>query len=198
MFILRGGMKMNRTVTSKEELLEAAKRIALEEGIESLSIRRLAAECRVSVGVIYNYYSGKSDLVLGVVEEFWRRVFHREGDCMDSGQGFVEFFSLAYGNAFENLKTFRQALLWQLDDLKDGEKEKGKQMEAAYFQHMQSGLLGILKMDDRIPETVWTAGFSQEKFVRFVFMNMLAMLKSGVSDIHFFEELLKRILYIRE
>lgn len=186
---------MNRTVTSKEELLEAAKRIALEEGIESLSIRRLAAECQVSVGAIYNYYSNKSDLVLGVVEEFWRRVFHREGDCLDRELGFVEFFSMAYGNAYENLKTFRQALLWQLDGLKDAEKEKGRQMESAYFQHMQSGLLGILKMDAKIPETVWTADFTQEKFVKFVFMNMLAMLKGGVADVRFFEELLGRLLY---
>lgn len=188
---------MNRTVTSKEELLEAAKRIALEEGIESLSIRRLAAECQVSVGVIYNYYSNKSDLVLGVVEEFWRRVFHREEECQEQAQGFVEFFSMAYGNAYENLKTFRQALLWQLDGLKDAEKVKGKQMEAAYFQHMQSGLLGVLRMDANIQDTIWTADFTQEKFVEFVFRNMLAMLKGGVSDIHFFEELLKRLLYTK-
>lgn len=190
----REDLEMNRAVTSKEELLEAAKRIALNEGIDKLSIRRLAGECGVSVGVIYNYYPGKADLVLGVVEDFWRRVFHRDPVCQNPAQGFVEFFVETYRNAARNLALFRSALLWQLDGLSDSEKERGRQVEEAYFLHMKKGLLEVLERDGQIGERVWSEDFTKEGFVEFVFANMMAMLRAGV-DCEFFREVLWRLLY---
>lgn len=185
---------MNRAVTSKEELLEAAKKIALDEGIDKLSIRRLAAECGVSVGVIYNYYPGKADLVLGVVEDFWKRVFHREPTCHSSPQGFVEFFADTYRSASKNMALFRSGLLWQLDGLTDSEKERGRQVEEAYFLHMKRGLLKVLKMDEQIGEGVWSEEFTRDAFVEFVFSNMMIMLRTG-ADCGFFQEVLRRLLY---
>ena len=67
---------MNKTATSRQALLEAAREIARRDGLGHISIRRTAAMCSVSIGTVYNYYPAKADLVLAVIEDFWKRVFH--------------------------------------------------------------------------------------------------------------------------
>ena len=65
---------MNKTATSRQALLEAAREIARRDGLGHISIRRTAAMCGVSIGTVYNYYPAKADLVLAVIEDFWKRV----------------------------------------------------------------------------------------------------------------------------
>lgn len=50
---------MNKVVTSKDELLEAAEQITYEEGMTHLSIRSLAKKLDISVGVVYNTFLQK-------------------------------------------------------------------------------------------------------------------------------------------
>ena len=45
---------MNKVVTSKEELLDTARQIVFQEGIDQLSIRVLAKKLNISVGAVYN------------------------------------------------------------------------------------------------------------------------------------------------
>ena len=66
---------MNTVVTSREQILDAAKEIAALEGATQISIRGVAKACGVSVGSIYNYFPTKSELVIAVIEDFWRGAF---------------------------------------------------------------------------------------------------------------------------
>ena len=50
---------MNKVVTSKEELLDTARQIVFQEGIDQLSIRALAKKLNISVGAVYNYFPSK-------------------------------------------------------------------------------------------------------------------------------------------
>ena len=50
---------MNRSVTSKEDILAAARQLLLEEGSGALGMRNVAAACGVAVGSIYNYFPGQ-------------------------------------------------------------------------------------------------------------------------------------------
>ena len=45
---------MNKTATSRQALLEAAREIARRDGLGHISNRRTAAKCGVSVGTVYN------------------------------------------------------------------------------------------------------------------------------------------------
>ena len=45
---------MNKTATSRQALLEAAREIARRDGLGHISIRRTAAMCGVSIGTVYN------------------------------------------------------------------------------------------------------------------------------------------------
>ena len=72
------GDKMNYSVTSKDLLLQAAKRIVQKDGMEKLNIRAISKECGISVGTVYNYFPSKADLIFAMVEDFWKNVFHSQ------------------------------------------------------------------------------------------------------------------------
>ena len=93
---------MNKTATSRQALLEAAREIARRDGLGHISIRRTAAMCGVSVGTVYNYYPAKADLVLAVIEDFWKRVFHGGLSC-DFTHG--SDFSAVCGQIYTALRT---------------------------------------------------------------------------------------------
>ena len=84
---------MNKTVTSRAELLAAAKHIVYQEGLDQLNIRRLAKECGIALGSVYNYFPSKSDLIFGVIEDFWTHMFHDDLYVMSQPMSFPEFFA---------------------------------------------------------------------------------------------------------
>jgi len=57
-----------RIPLSKERVLQAAVALADEEGIESLSMRRLADELGVKAMSLYNHVANKDDLLDGIVD----------------------------------------------------------------------------------------------------------------------------------
>ena len=57
------------TMTTRSEILEAARELYLAEGSEGLTMRRLAERVGVSAGALYRHFDGKQDVLLDVVEE---------------------------------------------------------------------------------------------------------------------------------
>ena len=55
---------MNKNVTSRQELIDAAMEISRTEGVHKVNIRNIAKKCSISVGVLYNYFPTKTDLIL--------------------------------------------------------------------------------------------------------------------------------------
>ena len=87
---------MNTNVTSREALVTAAREIALAESLSKISIRRIATVCGISVGAIYNYFPTKSELMIAVIEDFWRSAFHGVGDDLFKEKEFFAFFKKAF------------------------------------------------------------------------------------------------------
>ena len=77
---------MNTVVTSRQALLAASRTVARRQGLGGLSIRAVAAEARVSVGSVYNYFSGKTELLAATVEEIWMQILSApEGEAPRDG-----------------------------------------------------------------------------------------------------------------
>lgn len=58
----------------REELISEVRRELEEFGYSKLTIRTVAANCRVGVGTVYNYFSSKDELVASVVAEDWMKI----------------------------------------------------------------------------------------------------------------------------
>lgn len=82
----------NRSVVSKDQILDAAYDIATTQGLGALSIRAVAAACGVAVGTVYNSYPTKSELINDVVGKFWRQAFSA---CMGEAEAGEAMTTLA-------------------------------------------------------------------------------------------------------
>ena len=188
------GDKMNYSVTSKDLLLQAAKGIVQKDGMEKLNIRAISKECGISVGTVYNYFPSKADLIFAMVEDFWKNVFHSQTYDIRDNISFPELFGRVYQSLFQNIKQFQQEFLSQMVELTGEEKRKGKNIEEIYFKHIKEGFLRGLEVDDKVKEGIFDENFTKEKFLSFVFSQMMWMLKNGQENSSFFQEVLKRIL----
>lgn len=189
---------MNKVVTTREELLHTAQEIVFQEGMDKLSIRALAKKHDISVGAVYNYFSSKSELVLAIIENFWKKVFHQDICEMSKQLPFPDFYELVYQRLVEHSEAFFSVLLGQLNILKDQDKEKGKQMEQKYLVHIQNGFLYALQQDQSIDASIWTDIFTKNKFVSFLLEMMMSDLTHQRSDCYFTKELLVRLLYKKQ
>lgn len=181
----------------REVILEGAKEIALEQGVSAINIRAVASRCKISVGTVYNSFSTKSELLVAVVEEFWREAFNDFHKCLEGEKNFFEKIELLYNNLFVYLGKFQENWIEQLSLLSRSEKSLGRKREHEFFEKVRKSIVYLLESEDIISDETWTDNLTKEKMAKFIFSNMLAMLKAREEDITFFMDALKRIIYLK-
>lgn len=187
---------MNTVVTSREQLIKAAKEIACTQGIAKINVRSVANACGISVGSIYNYFPTKTDLVVSVVESFWAGALQGIPDTALAAGGFCECFTLIFHALSQHMGDFRDSFLTQLSLLESEGKALGREKEASYFMRIEQILEESLRHDTRIPPRCWAPGFTPEGFAHFAFENMLLLLRAGHGDCQVFLETASRALYL--
>ena len=70
---------MNPKVSSKEEILATCREIVSTEGLNQLTVRRVADEAGIALGSIYNYFGSKEELILETIGSIWRIILK---DCL--------------------------------------------------------------------------------------------------------------------
>lgn len=60
-------VRVARTSSRRRQLLDAAVKVMGQKGFHQMSMQDLAAEAKVSVGLIYKYFGGKEDLLLATI-----------------------------------------------------------------------------------------------------------------------------------
>ena len=60
---------MVESMSTKEKLIEIAKKEFLAKGYEKASLRKICADANVTTGAMYFFFKNKQDLFLNVVEE---------------------------------------------------------------------------------------------------------------------------------
>lgn len=184
---------MNKTVTSREQLLAAAKDLAYAQGLSQVNIRAVAARCGVAVGSIYNYFPTKADLIAAVIEDFWRQAAHMETCVPAEGEPFPAYVSRLYAMLSRELSTFQSGWLSQMSALNAAERQKGRELEGKCFDHIKRGLLRALEAC--APASPLCAdGADRAAFVEFVFRNLMGLLRQGAPDCAYFRRILEEIL----
>lgn len=185
---------MNKIITSREALLLTAKTIVMEQGANSLNMRNLAKQSGVATGSVYNYFSSKAEVLIALVEDFWRTIYFPEFQQITEKETFLETVQFIYETLGTHLVEFRQIYLGTLSLLSAEEKQKGRSVEQEYMKHIKQHLLQLLNKDPAINPQVWNEVFTKERFLDFLFTNIITMLTKGISDCSFLLELLQKIL----
>ena len=186
---------MNKNVTSRQELIDTAMEIARTEGIHKVNIRNIARKCSISVGVLYNYFPNKTELIFAVVNSFWADVIQNLSGMVPQSTCFPQFVSQYYALINEQLSEFEKDWLTQLETMPPEDKKRGRELEDQCFQVLLYVLRKALHRDTSISESVWSEEYTQEEFLQFVFHHLIVLLHAGHKNCDFFEKTLRKILY---
>lgn len=66
---------MRKAVTTREEILQICQENFLELVRRNFDLRYTASLSGISVGTLYNYFGGKSDLMIDTILSIWNRAF---------------------------------------------------------------------------------------------------------------------------
>ena len=157
--------------------------IAVREGVDHVSIRKLAKSCGIGLGSMYNYYPDKEALIRAVSETFWDRILSDQDKLFRSGMGFTVFLEQYYGFLYGRLAQYDTSWLSQIN-------EQSAQRKAAITL-----LREVLDQDTRINPAIWNMELNQDAFVEYVFVNLMALLQAGEKHCLFFLFLLEHLLY---
>jgi len=181
-------------VVSKEIILSAAKEIALEEGLNKINIRAVAGKCGISVGSVYNHYPSKSDLLIAIIEDFWKEAFTSIDFKILEERDFYGQIQEIYTSLLDYLQNFRENWLEQISSLSTQEKKLGRKRESHYHDRIHTMIISLMDRDDYIKNKIWSGEITKEKTAKFIFDNMFLMLRRGDRDLGFFIATIKKVI----
>jgi AcrR family transcriptional regulator len=173
---------MNRKVTTKDQILDHAMEIAVEEGVDAVNIRRLASACGLAIGSVYNYYKDKETLIHDLAERFWSGILEDQEKVYRSGMEFTVFLEQYYRYLYGRLARYDRSWLVGMSG-KSPEKEAIGLLQRA------------IREDPRVDRSIWNMELNEDAFCEYVMTNLMALLRSGENNCRFFIFLLEHLLY---
>lgn len=179
----------------RQAILDAAYRIAAEEGPATVSIRRIATESGIATGTVYTYFpGGKDDILLRLAEAFWQATVREMARAIRPAP-FPDEVRQMYAFLHGKLDDFRLRLMDGIRSAAPDSLAQGKISEQSMQDGIRDALAARLTRPGDIPPDTWTETFTPGACASFVLQNMLILLRSHTQDISFFTALLSRTLY---
>lgn len=187
---------MNTVVTSKEEILETSRELIRKQGWSALSIRSVAAACKVSVGSIYNYYGSKAELISDTVESVWFEIFHQP-EVIEGFENTLACIVWMYERMEYGCSRYPGFFTLHSLGFLQEEKSDGKRRMQQTWGHILRMLCEVLKKDRKIRENAFGEQFTMEQFADILFSQMLSALIRQNYDPSALLEIVRRTLYER-
>lgn len=175
--------------TLRATLLESARRITDEKGIEAVNIRSLARRAGVAAGTVYNYFSSKDEILLALTEEYWRQTLSEMNEVITAHS-----FCGQLQEIFEFLKTRIHESAGKLMSSLGNVETAGLERMLSMQTTLEAALVRKMAQAPDVREDVWNQAFTREQFAHFILMNIMALLKSGAADMDFFITVVRRTI----
>ncbi len=174
----------------RKTLLSSARNIECSEGVDAISIRRLASEANIAVGTVYNYFDSKQEVLLALTEEYWKETLTQMRDRITD-----ERFSEQLGEMIAFLRSkMNDCAVILMRGLRD-DLETGRIRMASMHRVLRQMLVDRIERDSTISQGLWTETFTKEAFADFVLTNILALLQQKEESETAFLEIVRRTLY---
>lgn len=185
---------MHPIVTNKDEIMQACRKIASQEGLSAVNMRSVAKECGIALGTLYNYYEDKDALLLAAVHSVWMDIFHmdhREFEHMS----FIECVSALFDSAHKGSLQYPGFVSAHSLLIAGTKKTEARTEMDHVFTHMKEGLLSVLSQDVDINQTVFSPSFTEEDFIDIVLDQLVLLLTKNEDGCHTLIELIRRVIY---
>lgn len=81
---------MKKAITTKEKILENAKKEARSKGLEKIGMREISSASSVALGTLYNYFPDKESLIIATIFSIWNETIGN----LKKPEGFVSALSV--------------------------------------------------------------------------------------------------------
>lgn len=176
--------------TLHDTLVRVAQDIAQTQGIDAINIRSLAQKAGIAVGTVYNYFSNKDDILLALTEEFWKQTL-LELKTAITADSFCGQLEEIFSFLKQRIDHSAGRLMGSLSNVQTSGQQRMTSMQGV----LEEALLQRMELDARVRKDIWEKGFSKQEFARFMVMNITMLLRAKASDIAFFIQLIKRVIY---
>lgn len=185
---------MNKVVTSKEEILYASRKLVLEKGIMSLSMRSVAEACGVAVGSIYNYFPSKAELLSAAIGSVWGEIFMPFYGRETFGS-FPECVSALFETIRAGNEKYPGFFTVHALNFASADKEKGKEAMNRCLAGLEGKLVEALRQDKQIRTGVFGDVFTEEIFAGYVFELMIPILLRKEESCDALLEMIRQTIY---
>lgn len=185
---------MNKTVTSKAEIMKACREIVSEKGLSEISMRAVAQRCHTAVGSLYYYFSGKDDLILETIESVWQDIFHmdqQERQNIPFPETVVWIFECVQKGGKDYPNFFTAHSLGFASDA----RSRARGVMDQIFGHMKSGMEEALRSDQKVRGDAFSHGVTESEFLDFILTGMIALLLQQKKDCHVLVEIVRQVIY---
>lgn len=185
---------MKREIENPRELiLKKAQKILYNEGYSSINIRRVAEECNIAVGTIYNYFSGKNDLIVEMMSEFWESFFDNIEVILNGNKNFYDKLKNIYDQLFKFINKFK--VIWLDNDIYSSSEqiESGFKKHNIYIDKLIKIIEKIL-INDYYDSEGKEKKFDSHELASFIVMNLISMVQKDYCRYDFFEKVIKELL----
>lgn len=183
---------MNNSRTTKDAIILKIREIVARDGLNALSIRGLANELNLSVGIIYYYFPSKDELIVEAIKSVWEDIFQADDKEVLS---FSEFLKSLFDHIDLGVKKYPNFFTLHTLMLQTNDKSKAKSSMQLYIARLKSRLLEVLYMDKSLKEDAFSDDFKAEGFINLIVLNIMSLILDKNFDKEFFIKAVEKLIY---
>lgn len=179
---------------SRESILKESRDLVSKEGLRALSIRKLAKNCGVAVGTIYNYFTSKDDLLISTIESVWEDIF-RIDDLENESNDFLNYLDDIFNHLAYGIEKYPNFFTIHSLSFKSENVDKAKDSMTTYIEKVSQNMVEILERDTNIRENAFDDGFSEDDLVKFILSTSLCFIVDKNYDKDLLLKIVEKTLY---
>lgn len=187
------GGRMNNSHTTKDAIILKIREIVARDGLNALSIRGLANELNLSVGIIYYYFPSKDELIVEAIESVWEDIFQISDEIQNLS--FSVYMSKIFENIISGTKKYPNFFTLHTIMLQTDEKSRANSMMHIYMNKLKNKMREVLDGDKTVKDSAFTDGFTEDDFISFIMSNIMSLILDPSYKKDFFIKLIDKILY---
>lgn len=187
------GGRMNNSHTTKDAIILKIREIVARDGLNALSIRGLANELNLSVGIIYYYFPSKDELIVEAIESVWEDIFQISDEIQNLS--FSAYMSKIFENIISGTKKYPNFFTLHTIMLQTDEKSRAKSMMHIYMNKLKNKMREVLDGDKTVKDSAFTNSFTEDDFISFIMSNIMSLILDPSYKKDFFIKLIDKILY---
>ena len=170
---------MPKQVIDRDQLIDEAYKIASNDGISALSVRKVATACGIAVGSVY--FPTKADLTAAVLTRFFDETFSEEFCVVRAGERFTSYARRFRATLSEARASMSVDWFAEMRRLPRKEHAALEEVRGPMLARMERGLQRVLDADEAVDRSRLVGPMSSESVARLTLRAIFASLMEGAE-----------------